>query len=206
MSDAPGPDAAPARPKVKPPREVDYNDVDDVIGIASEMQAIDQDRLSVEDLEAVASDLDMPKEYVRPAIEELRRRRAARLAQLARKMKIKRWIVIGAGALVVLLALWAVISNGSLGDKQVAAENARAQVRSLVEARAVVVAREQGMPESREKMAALSGADTRVTVAKRRYDEAVLEYNQAAGSFPGSLWAAIFGRPSAFDTSDQVAW
>ncbi|MFO0744340.1 MAG: LemA family protein [Myxococcota bacterium] len=192
--------------KSKPPREVDYADVDDVIGIASEMQNLDQDRLSVEDLESVASEIDIPSEYVRPAIVELRRRRAAMLEARAKKLRLRRNIIIAASALVAALVLWAIIGQNGLASLEAEAEAQRAQVRNVVDSRRRVHAVWDQAPESRERTAALAGAETRVNREKQRYDEAVRAYNGSARSFPGSLWAALFGLPQSLETSDQVSW
>ncbi|HRE91428.1 MAG TPA: hypothetical protein PK095_20085, partial [Myxococcota bacterium] len=43
------------------PRTINYEDVDDIIGVAAEMSDLDAERLSVEDLSAIAKDLDIPE-------------------------------------------------------------------------------------------------------------------------------------------------
>lgn len=39
----------------------------------------------------------------------------------------------------------------------------------------------------------LAGTENRISVERRRYNEAVQAYNTAVRSFPGSLWAGLFG-------------
>jgi len=190
----------------KPPREVDYADVDDVIGIAAEMQNLDQDRLSVEDLESVAKDIEIPAEYVRPAIEELRRRRAESLAAAARKAKSRRLIIIAGASLFALLVLFAILGQRSLASKEAAVDAARAQVKNVMAYRERVRATWLSAPEGSDRTAALSGAEARVSRETLRYDDAVRDYNDSAGGFPGSLWATLFGMPSSLDPSDRIAW
>jgi len=190
----------------KAPREVDYQDVDDVIGIAAEMQNLDQDRLSVEDLEAVAKDIEIPTEYVRPAIEELRRRRAEALAAAAKKKRARRLALIIAGGVLLVLVLIAIIGQRGLASALADVDAARAQVKNVQQHRERVRATWLSAPESGERTASLSGADTRVSIETRRYDEAVRAYNESARGFPGGLWAALFGMPSELATSDQIAW
>lgn len=202
---APAPQPS-AKPRAKPPREVDYADVDDVIGLAAEMQDLDRDRLSVEDLESVAAEVDIPANYVRPAVEELRRRRAALLEAEAKKLRRRRTIWLTAAGVALALVVWAVAGQASLSGKRADVEAQAAQVRNVLDYRARVLATWERAPESRERTAAMAGADTRVNRERQRYDEAVRAYNAAAGAFPGSLWAGLFGLPAALDTSDRVAW
>ena len=187
-------------------REVDYEDVDDVIGIAAEMQSLDADRLSVEELEAVAKDLEIPAQYVGPAVVELRRRRALKLAHDAKKKKTRLLTIGVVAGVVVLLVLWAVIGQRGLAARMSEAEAARAQVKNVVAYRERVVALWQGQPTTREHTAALAGADNRVALESKRYATAAAEYNEAARGFPGSLWASLFGMPGALPTSVDEAW
>lgn len=190
----------------KPPREVDYQDVDDVIGIAAEMQNLDQDRLSVEDLESVAKDIEIPTQYVRPAIEELRRRRAEKLAADEKKKKSRRLMMLIAGGVLLLLVVLAVVGQRGLASKEADVDAARAQVKNVMAYRERIRATWLGAPDSGERTSALAGADTRVSLETKRYDEAVRAYNEAARGFPGGLWAALFGMPGEMASSDQVTW
>lgn len=196
----------PKKQRLKPPREVDYSDVDDVIGIASELQDLDSDRLSVEELEAVAKDLEIPTEYVGPAVAELRRRRAVALERAAARSKRNHLIAYAAIALVALLVVWAVAAQSSLASDAAAVEQARATVRNVESERHKRIEIYAGQPDSPEKKAALLGAETRVKVERGRYDEAVRTYNERVAAFPGSVFATIFGLPEPFQSSDQLTW
>lgn len=191
---------------MKAPREVNYEDVDDVIGIASELQELDADRLSVEELEAVAKDLEIPAQFVAPAVQELRRRRAAKLAKDEARQKRNRLVAYGVAAAVVLLLIWAIAAQSSLASDAGAIEAKRALITSVSEQRQRTIAIYQNQPESPEKKAALAGAENRVRTERMRYDTLVGAYNASVTSFPGSVWSAIFGLPDPFPSSDQLVW
>lgn len=198
--------AAP-KPKRKAPREIAYDDVDDIIGIASEMQNLDADRLSVEDLREVAADLEVPEQYLGPAITELRRRREAALAAEAEKRKRRRIIGVVIGAVVVLIVVWALGSQRGLASDLADVQAARAQVENVVSLRQRKIAEWGAKADSPERSAELAGADNRVAIERRKYDEAARRYNARAAGFPTSLWAAVFGMPSAVPLSNEVlAW
>lgn len=195
---------SPSRPRRAPPREIAYDDVDDVIGIASEMQATDADHLSIEELREVASELDVPDRYVAPAVTELARRRAERLAAEAQRVRRRRVLVAAILGVLGVLVIWAVLGQASLSGDLAAVEAARAQVDNVVTLRKKRIAEWGPRADSRERTAELSGADNRVAVERRRYDAAAQAYNASVRSFPASLWAALFGLPSEVPPSDRV--
>lgn len=188
-----------------PPREVDYEDVDDVIGIAAELQDLERDRLSVEDLQEVARDLEIPERHVRPAIEELERRRKEALAAAENKARRRRVVLIAAVAVVAILVIWAIVGDARLGGLETEATRARAQLINVVERQRATVRQWQGQPDGPEKMAELSGAENRVRIERKRYDDAASAYNEAATSFPGSVWRGLFGRPEALPLSHTLS-
>jgi len=194
----------PAGSRRAPPRPVAYDDVDDVIGIASEMQATDAEHLSVEELREVAAELDVPERYVMPAIEELARRRVLLVAAERRRTGRRRLALIVALALLGTVVIWALIGQASLSRELAAVEAARAQVDNVVALRAKRVAEWGARPDSRERSAELSGADNRVAVERKRYDASAQAYNASARAFPGSVWAALFGLPSEVPASDRI--
>ncbi len=186
------------------PREVDYADVDDLIGIASELQLLSQDRLSVEDLTEVARDLDIPDRFVRPAIAELARRREALLAAEARRRRTRRWIILGAVGVVAVFGIWALVGQASLGSLAAVAAQKRAQVVSVTQRQQATERQWQDVPHSEQRAAELSGAENRVRIERKSYDEAATAYNMSASVFPGSLWASLFGYPDALPLSNAI--
>jgi len=195
---------AKANPLRRDGRSVDYEDVDDLIGIASELQSLDEDRLSVEDLRSVASDLDIPDRYVTPAIEELRRRRTTVLALDAATRKRRAIGIAIASGLLALLAILMVMGNGAIGRRLAEVAEKRAQVVNVIERQRATERQWQEAPPSDEKTAELSGAENRVRIERKRYDEAAAAYNAHVASFPASLWAGLFGHPDALPLSNEV--
>lgn len=190
--------------RTRPARTIDYEDVDDIIGVAAEMSDLDAERLSVEDLSAIAKDLDIPERYVLPAVAELARRRQAMLMDEARRKKRTLIIVWSAVTAVALLMVWALTGNAKLGGLVAYAEAQRAQVVNVIERQAATHSTWGPAPESPERRAELAGAENRVRIARRQYDEAAAAYNAAATSFPGSLWAGLFGHPDRMPLSSEI--
>lgn len=189
----------------KPPREVDYEDVDDIIGIAAEMQDLESDRLSIDDLREVASDLEISERHLEPAITELRRRRKALLEREAARKRRRNYILYGVFAVVAVLLVWALISSGNLGSLHNEAKRARAQVVNVTERQAATVLQWRDLPNSPERSAELSGAENRVRIERQRYDEAAAAYNSAASSFPNRLWRGLFGHPASLPLSNELS-
>ena len=183
-------------------RDVDYADVDDIIGVAAELQAVDAERLSVEELGEVARDLDIPEEYVGPAVAELRRRRAAALvAAAARRRRRLAWIA-GALAVTALLGIFSLVDCGAVSDAHHTVLRQRAQVVNVMDrqrATRATFAAASGEPAAAE----LAGAENRVRIARRDYDAAATAYNQRVDGFPGALWAHLRGWPDRAPLSSE---
>lgn len=191
-------------PRRKPPREIDYSDVDDIIGIAAELSDLERERLSVEDLESVARELDIPAHHVGPAITELKRRRAAMLLAEEKRQKRRLVIIASAVGLVATLVVWGLIAQSGLGAMEADIAQKRAQVVSVLERQRATDRQWRDLPHSPERAAELSGAENRVRLERQRYDEAVAAYNARASGFPTSLFARIFGRPDRIPLSNEL--
>lgn len=188
----------------QPPRPINYDDVDDIIGIAAEMQDLARDRMSVEDLVAVGNDLAIPEHYLKPAIAELARRRAALLAEEARQAKRRRTLWLVGAALLVAIAIWALVGQSALGALAAEVAAKRAQVVNVIERQRATIAQWKDEPSSERKAAELSGADNRVRIERQRYDAAASAYNARVAAFPSGLWAAIFGHADHLPLSDEL--
>ncbi len=188
-----------------PPRPIDYEDVDDIIGIAAEMQDLARDRMSVEDLIAVGNDLDIPEQHLKPAIAELARRRAALLEAEVRQSRRRRMWWIAGAALLAAFALWALLGQSAIGSLAAEVAAKRAQVVNVLERQRTTHAQWKDEPSSERKSAELSGAENRVRIERQRYDLAASAYNARVASFPNSLWAAIFGHAKHQPLSDELA-
>ena len=78
---------------------------------------------------------------------------------------------------MVLFLIIAFSGQGSLEDALATAEQKKAQVRNVLERQVAVHERYQGRPSTVDSEAEISGAENRVRVERRRYDEAASEYN-----------------------------
>ncbi|MBZ4399813.1 LemA family protein [Myxococcus faecalis] len=176
---------------------VPYEDVDGIIRKATELMQADPslETLTPEELQRIGEELDIPARYIEEAralrIERLqqaaRSRRAMELARQARRQRYlqrARWgAVLFAGA-SVLLGLGTGAIHNDLGTRALEVARQRAQVHNVMVRREGVRARFAAVEASPERDAELSGADNRVFVEQRRYDQLVADYNAAAASIP----------------------
>lgn len=183
-------------------------DLDDVIELATRRAEARQDELSRAELERIAAELDISPAEVEAAVSELKRRRAAEKAAAGARLagdtlRRKRLTRIGlaVGGVVLLLALW---TPFSLGGKLSEVERRRSQVHNVVERQAAVQARLGDRAPTREIDAELAGAENRVRIEQRHYDEAAAAYNRAAGGFPALLFRGIFGYPATVPLSADM--
>lgn len=202
----------------RPPQgQVAYEDVDDLIHTATRMMQKDAapETLTTEDLKRIGEELDIPGQYIDRAMVELARRRqeqeqarqAAEAESKARRERLGRRLRLGAivaASLAVVAGLGGLsVRNGLNGTLQEVARQ-RAQVRNVLERRVEVEKRAATATAGPERDAQLSGADNRVAVEKRRYDEAATRYNAEASAFPQSWVVGLTGLPSSMPLSTDV--
>ena len=191
-----------------PARPINYADVEEVIGIAAELQDVEREQLSVEELAAVARDLDIPEHHLVPAVEELRKRRQAALAaeqaKARRRARALRAALIIAGVASVLVLGLGFSGQASLAGAHQEASRAHAQVVNVMERQRATTAQWRDLPHSEQRAAELSGAENRVRIERKRYDDAAAAYNARARSFPASLWARVFGFPEQLPLSHEI--
>jgi hypothetical protein len=196
-------------------RMVHADDVDDVIGIAAELRQREESLLTVEDMKEVARELDLEDRFVDRAIAELdaRRLRAREAAEAERRVaaekaaRLKRVATIAAVAVacIVLVTFGGACGAASTMRTELAeVERTRAQVKNVVERRASVEARWRDAPDGIERNAELSGAENRVSIEKRRYDEAAARYNAGAGGTMAGLASGLYGLPKRVPLSSEI--
>jgi hypothetical protein len=191
-------------PKRDDPRRVAVDDVDDVIGVAEELKATAAEQMTVGEVQAVGRELDLSDVVVSRAVDELekRRRREAIDARVRAGVRQRRLVMLG-GALLVLLVL-SLAAQAWLRSAWTAVETERSQMRTVLDRQASVRARYLTEAPSAARDAALSGAENRVAIQRRRYDEAVARYNQAAASFPGNVIRPLTDLPPRAPLSNEV--
>lgn len=177
------------------------DDVDDVIGLATEMMMAEQDELSREDLNAVGRELDVPPEYIERAREELARRAAERTRAereaVERRRKLLRRTIAAVAAAALTLAVWSWSAVSGVRERHAAVQSTAGQVENVRARRAQVTQLLAGRPASVDKDAELIGAENRVRVETQRYTLAAAAYNDAAARFPASLVLPLTGLPRA---------
>ncbi len=196
-------------------RSVHLDDVDDVIGLAAELKQQASDRLTSSDLEDIGRELDIEPIYVRKAVEALlarqaqqekdadERAKAAARTTALRKRRLMQ-VAIALGSLFFVLFVGIYSKQSSLSDAKAQVDQKAAQVDNVMERQATVKARYQGASPGPERDAMLDGAENRVRIERKRYDEAAAAYNAEAGGVLAGLAAGLFGLPERVPLSNEV--
>ncbi|MBN2801443.1 MAG: hypothetical protein JXX28_20040 [Deltaproteobacteria bacterium] len=194
-------------------RDIDNEDIDDIIGLAAELQ--EQQRrerdaqASLAEVEAVAAELDIEPAYVEQAIQALHRRRAQAARELERAARVAsartgallRGLAWGGGLLFALAGgAGALAVQGASAAREARAEldAAEARLRAVLERQASLSA----------QLAALQGVDAAPLLAQAdavRGAETVDEALRDSAALSGAI-AAELGRlpPAATEAEGQA--
>ncbi|RKH47373.1 hypothetical protein D7Y23_22065 [Corallococcus sp. AB050B] len=193
------------------PGSVAYDDVNELIATATRLMQKDAapDTLTPEDLRRIGEELDIPARYVDQALEALARRRedeakARERRSLLLRARLRRGALAGV-VLVGVLAVPGLIVRNGLTTRLAEVAQKRAQVRNVVERREALHARLEQLTPGLNRDAEVAGADNRVAVERRRYDERAAEYNASAASFPTSWVVRLSGLPPVLPLSPEVS-
>jgi hypothetical protein len=85
-------------------------------------------------------------------------------------------------------------------------EAKRSQVVNVLERQAATERQWRDAPATPGRDAELSGAENRVRIERKRYDEAAARYNGASGGSFASSWARRAGLPPRVPMSSEVRW
>lgn len=189
---------------------VDVKDVDTIIDIASRHVQRQEEVLTDEDMVDIGRQLNLPEEAVHEAIRTLAMRRAhhdaemhARQQQRTMRRRILWMAAVGAGFLVVLTLT---TSHAVLDSRFAAVEEHTQHVREAVQRAAAVDQQIAHLPlDDVGRMGEQLGAQNRVMVERRRYDQAVADYNQAARGIGGRLARLTSGKPARLPFANEVA-
>lgn len=189
-------------------RTIPRQDVDDVVGVASELAEAEAQRVRVADMKEIAAELAIDPRHVEPAIAALERRRAEEKAAADRASAARRaWMVrLGTASVVALVVTLGAVAwtHSTLAPRWAEVEARRAQVETVLERRADVEAIWADRAPSLDRDAELAGAENRVGVERRRYDEAAADYNAAAAGLPHALVCGLAGVPCHAPLSSEV--
>lgn len=193
-------------------KTVKVGDVDDVIELAARYTQRDDDLMTGADLVDIGQQLDLAPAAIEEAVQELHRRRAIQkeeqeqsVARMAARKKLA--IVFGVGT-VVLLGLSLVFSNAALSTRYAVVEEHAGLVREAM-TRAEITERNIATLEldATGRAGEVLGAQNRITVERRRYDQAVADYNQVAGGLFGGIARALSSKPASMPrAAERSSW
>ena len=83
-------------------------------------------------------------------------------------------------------------------------DKSKAQLSNVMERQDAVRKRLANAKASRSKDAELAGAENRVRIQRKRYDEGASEYNRMAKGLLNGIWCTVFRLPSAVPLSNDV--
>jgi hypothetical protein len=191
--------------------DIDDADIDDIIGIAAELHQADLDAAegaSVEEVEAVAQELDIPAAYVEQAIEVLHHRReqaldAARKAELQAKERRRILGIALASAACIGIGLVAAVGT-AVADAADNLATAAANIQARAEYVELVLDRQAALVP---QLVALSGGEpgelmplaTRVSQA-----ETLEERLEASKALDLALGSTLAGLPDPEDDNEAV--
>lgn len=189
--------------------DVRFEDVEAVIAAAAKAKNEEEQRLSVEDLEGMADDLDIPKHLIAPAVEEVRRRRAAELAAeqaaAARTKRLRRGLAAAGSVLGLVVLVVSYSTYADVRDSKLAAERQHAQVANVLERQRATEKQWASAADSSDKQAELSGAENRVRIERARYDELATQYRRHASGLFGWLVTGVTGYPRSLPLSSETS-
>ncbi|NRD54420.1 hypothetical protein [Corallococcus exiguus] len=108
-------------------------------------------------------------------------------------------------ALAGVLAVSGLVVRNGLTTTLAEVAQKRSQVRNVVERRETLHARLDQLTPGLNRDAEVAGADNRVAVEQRRYDERAAAYNASAASFPTSWVVRLSGLPPSLPLSSEVS-
>jgi len=184
--------------------DVADDDVDDVIAIAAELQDADRraaEGATVQQVEAVADELDIDPAYVDEAIGELARRRDDAAAAAAQEQAVRRQLLRGGAAgtagLLLLLLLWVGSALPGLWSTAAAVDAAEARLD-------VVIDRQASLAPQLVALAGGEAGELSDAVAAVRAADAVDERLQAADALGTQMATVLAALPPTDDASTQL--
>ncbi len=194
--------------KVPQKTRINSEDLDDIIGIADQLQERDMDvnEIGFDELKAVALELDISVEHVQEAMGVLKKRREdeAKAEKIRlensnrRRKKIKIGLLVAAGIISFML----IQTHTNLSSQIVVINEHRSAVKMALDRQKTTRARyEESTSENAN--AELMGAENRVRVAQRRHDEAVSVYNDKAGGL-AKPFTGILGFKEKMSFSSEI--
>jgi hypothetical protein len=164
------------------------------------VQAEGMGHLSKADLKAGAAEVGIDPRYVEAALEAVQRDERDEKRAEARK---KKRMVLAAVIVGTLCVLTIVVGRFSLGSKLAEVDKRRAQLDNVVDRKKALVPQLEKLAKASGDKTLLvrltdemAGAENRISVERKRYNEAAVEYNKAASTPPIGWLRPLTGMPS----------
>ena len=188
------------------PEQIEFEDVDDVIGVALELRDESESKISTDTLEDIAEELDIDPRYVDRALDVLDERRAEakrmdERSQLLRIQSYKLALKVLLGCLLVSgvgIVSWTLLTantQSALASEWAEVEQRRSQVLNVQQRMHLVQQRLAEAPRNIQTNDELAGAENRVSIERRRYDRAAAQYNQLTSSLPHAWFCSYVEAP-----------
>lgn len=193
-------------------KKIDVNDLDDIIAIAEQLQGEEEpERLSFEEVQAIAKELDISTEAVQKAflvLEEGRVKQAQEeQKQQERKALRNKRITQACLVAMICILLSFLFSYNTLTHQSTEVELHISYVQTALDRQAVIQKRYGTLEPTLDSNAELDGAENRVRVAQRRYDKAVNDYNRSSLSILHRVWIVFLGFPQRYPLSgEKKSW
>lgn len=164
--------------------------------------------MSVAQLVETGAEIGLPASAMVDAAAALEEQKRAAKEREALRKRYLFALVAGIVFSVVVIVSIAAVGRSALAAQKVVVDGARAEVLSVTLRRNELLDKMRNADlTAEETWAEISGSETRISVEKRRYDEAALEYNRRVATFSGSLGATLFGYPKHMEPSNEiVSW
>ena len=192
-------------------KNIDVDDLDDIIGIAERLQEEDTDKMSFEEIAAVAKELDISVEYLQKAIDELKKKRLLEEQESKKQTELekthKTMRTKGTVFFIVVGLVSGFYSYGSLTAKVAEVELHHSNVAGALERQKNTEKRYKEASRTAAVDAELDGAENRVRIAQQRYDRAASQYNSTSLSMLHRPWVSLLGFPSGYQlSSEKESW
>lgn len=194
----------PIKSKLTEERKLTSEEADRVLARATELMSTAEGpgRLSREDLKEGAAEAGIAPHYVEEALAQLQREDIARRHTIARR---RRALAVALGMLVVITLATGLYTRSTLEEKLSEVRRRELQLQNVIERRDALLPqlealRAQGAAGDSALLLRLmdehTGAANRVSTERRRYEEAVVDYEATAATPPRNWFRLVTGHPA----------
>lgn len=199
--------------KLTEERQLTSEEADRVLARATELMSAAEGpgRLSREDLKEGAAEAGIDPRYVEEALAQLQREDIARRNTVARRRQA---LAVALGMLAVVTLATGLYARSTLEEKLSEVRRRELQLQNVTERRDALLPqlealRAQGASGDSALLLRMmdehTGAANRVSTERRRYEEAVIDYESTVGTPPHSWFRVVTGHPEQVDRQTKSA-